>query len=130
MLLLVSLVSEEEGLLSEYQEEVINTVQAIAASEIWRRGQQAEERYHEFSFLFHKNHEQLQGVIDYLFKEEDGWVIVDYKTDTFDVKNLDSFVNYYRTQVELYGMELEEKVQVKVKEKGLYFTSLNKYVVI
>lgn len=108
----------------------LQTVQAILASEIWRRVQQAEESYYEFSFLFQKDHEQLQGVIDFLFREDDGWTIVDYKTDTFDESDLALFVDYYRTQVELYSQEFEENFHFKVKEKGLYFTSLNQFVVV
>ncbi|OLS33753.1 exodeoxyribonuclease V subunit beta [Bacillus sp. MRMR6] len=125
---LVSLVSEEEGLIQEHQDEALQTVQTILGSEIWRRGQQAVERYHEFSFIYQKENEQLQGVIDFLFKEEDGWVIVDYKTDTFKEADLAYFVEYYRGQVELYSKEFEEDFDFKVKEKGLYFTTINRYV--
>lgn len=125
---LVALIAEEEGLEVQLQEEALRSVQAILASEIWKRGQQAKERYHEFSFLIQKENRQIQGVIDFLFLEEDGWVIVDYKTDAFEVENLAEFVEHYRHQVEYYGKEWAETFDGKVKEKGLYFTSIQKYV--
>jgi ATP-dependent helicase/nuclease subunit A len=69
-------------------------------------------------------------VIDLLFEEEDGWVIVEFKTDTFDEADLTAFVDYYRPQVELYCNEWENTFHYKVKEKGLYFTEYNQYVVV
>lgn len=127
---LVALVAEEEGLDSQYHDSVISSIQAILSSDIWKRGQKAKERYHEFSFLYQKENQQIQGVIDFLFEEEDGWVIVDFKTDTFDEHNQDAFVDYYRPQVQLYSKEWEETFHFKVKEKGLYFTMNQKYVVV
>jgi ATP-dependent helicase/nuclease subunit A len=127
---IVTLVSEEEGLGIDYHDEVVRTIQSIINSEIWKRAQNAKQRYHEFSFLFQKEYKQIQGVIDFLFEEEDGWVIVDYKTDTFAVEDQEAFINYYRPQVELYSKEWEETFNNKVKEKGLYFTMNNQYVVV
>ncbi|WP_077212003.1 UvrD-helicase domain-containing protein [Bacillus dakarensis] len=125
---LIAFLAEEEGLEAQHHEEALRSVQSILKSEIWQRGQKAIERYHEFSFQIQKENRQIQGVIDFLFLEDDGWVIVDFKTDAFVEVNLTSYVDHYRPQVQYYGKEWEETFQGKVKEQGLYFTSIQKYV--
>jgi ATP-dependent helicase/nuclease subunit A len=72
-------------------------------------------------------HAYIRGVIDFLFEEDDGWVIVDFKTDSVKEENLQSFVDFYRPQVLAYAAEWEKTFGYKVKESGLYFASLERY---
>ncbi len=71
----------------------------------------------------------LTGAIDLAFFEQDGWVIADYKTDDVG-EGLENFVKYYGSQVKLYSKYWEEITKQKVKEAGLYFTSVDKWVKI
>jgi len=71
----------------------------------------------------------LNGVIDLVFLEPDGWVIADYKTDEIN-GGLQSFIDYYTPQVKVYTEFWEKITRQKVKEAGLYFTSINKWVKI
>ncbi|SDT08846.1 ATP-dependent helicase/nuclease subunit A [Paenibacillaceae bacterium GAS479] len=66
----------------------------------------------------------VRGVIDFLFEEEDGWVIVDFKTDHVTDVKLPSFVDFYQPQVQSYAAEWERTFGLKVKEAGLYFVQL------
>ncbi len=81
----------------------------------------------------------LSGAIDLAFFEGDGWVIADYKTDRVaesaaethadeDRPALRELVDYYRPQVALYGRFWEKITGQRVKESGLYFTSIAKWV--
>jgi ATP-dependent helicase/nuclease subunit A len=77
----------------------------------------------------------VSGAIDLAFLEEDGWVIADYKTDRIDggetgetKRVLAGLVDYYRPQVELYGRFWEKVTGGRVKESGLYFTSLPAWI--
>jgi ATP-dependent helicase/nuclease subunit A len=85
----------------------------------------------------------LTGVIDLAFLESGGWVIADFKTDdlrdyhtddvrdskTGDVRDkLESFVHYYAPQVKIYSRFWAEITKQPIKEAGLYFTSINKWV--
>lgn len=83
----------------------------------------------------------LSGAIDLAFLEGDGWVIADYKTDRIDEaapagatgksdNSLLDLLAYYRPQVELYGRFWEKITGERVKESGLYFTSVRKWVTI
>jgi len=49
----------------------------------------------------------LEGVIDLLYRDDDGMVIVDYKTDAAPVPALASRVDYYRPQMAAYAYAVE-----------------------
>lgn len=69
------------------------------------------------------------GTIDLIFREKDGWVIADCKTDKVD-GNLEALVAYHKSQVEMYRRFWEEISGEKVKEAGLYFTDPGKWVAV
>ncbi|WP_194175010.1 UvrD-helicase domain-containing protein [Desulfofundulus thermobenzoicus] len=72
----------------------------------------------------------LQGVMDLLLVEGDGLVIVDYKTDWLTGQDLDEGVNRYRIQLNLYARAAGKLLGRPVKEKYLYFFSLNRAVAV
>ncbi len=65
----------------------------------------------------------LEGVIDLAFKEEDGWIIADYKTDVGTDPEFPERVARYRRQVELYAEAWASLTGEPVKERVLYFTA-------
>ena len=65
----------------------------------------------------------LQGVIDCWFEEEDGIVLIDYKTDR--VKEIDEIHQKYDIQLELYAEALEKIAKKRVKEKFIYLFSMD-----
>jgi ATP-dependent helicase/nuclease subunit A len=119
--------------------ELVRLVESIRESEFWKRAMQAKKRFFEVPFSIGTTEKELggegdlpvilSGAIDLAFLEDDGWVIADYKTD--EIKdNLDDYINYYAPQVKLYSTYWAEITGQKVKESGLYFTSVNKWVAI
>ncbi|MBQ1431670.1 MAG: PD-(D/E)XK nuclease family protein, partial [Ruminococcus sp.] len=54
----------------------------------------------------------IQGIADCIFKEDDGWVLVDYKTDNF--RSADD-MKKYGTQLMLYKAAFELLLGEKVK---------------
>ena len=72
----------------------------------------------------------IRGIIDCLFYEENGVIIVDYKTDYVNQDNLDDKVNSYKPQLNLYAKAVEKILKVPVKEKHLYFLGVGEGVVI
>lgn len=60
----------------------------------------------------------LQGVIDCAFREGDGWVLVDYKTDR--IEDEDAFIRRYQQQLAWYARALESITGLPVREKYLY----------
>ena len=72
----------------------------------------------------------LQGVIDCLWWEEDGWILLDYKSDQVKETEIDQVVKKYEVQINLYTRAVEEILQQPVKERYLYLFSLGRTVKI
>ena len=68
----------------------------------------------------------IQGVIDVLFDEEDGLVLLDYKTDW--VQDSSELVSRYTVQLNLYAEAIERIFKQPVKEKYLYVFSTKEAV--
>lgn len=68
----------------------------------------------------------LQGIIDAFIMEEEGIILVDYKTDR--VKDGEELRNRYQKQIELYSKALEQILGKKVKRRVLYSFSLGEEV--
>ncbi|TCO68251.1 helicase-exonuclease AddAB subunit AddA [Marinisporobacter balticus] len=67
----------------------------------------------------------IQGVIDCYFEEEDGYVLVDYKTDYVGFGHKEETVEKYRVQVALYKEALEKITQKRVKDSFIYLFYLD-----
>ncbi|NSW89198.1 MAG: helicase-exonuclease AddAB subunit AddA [Firmicutes bacterium] len=66
----------------------------------------------------------LQGVVDCFFEENDGLVLLDYKTDYIQSGAGQNAIirikDQYKMQIQYYTMVLEKLLQKKVKEKYIY----------
>ena len=60
----------------------------------------------------------IQGIVDAYFEEEDGLVLLDYKTDV--IKAPEELVRRYKVQLDYYQEALESLVGKPVKERILY----------
>ncbi len=69
----------------------------------------------------------VQGIIDAFFYEDDGIVLMDYKTDRADETEL---VGRYHAQLTYYALTLNRLTGLKVKEKLIYSFHLNKTIVV
>lgn len=68
----------------------------------------------------------LQGIIDAFIMEEEGIILVDYKTDR--VKDGEELRNRYQKQIDLYSKALEQILGKKVRRRVLYSFSLGEEV--
>ncbi|MGN0465967.1 MAG: helicase-exonuclease AddAB subunit AddA [Lachnospiraceae bacterium] len=69
----------------------------------------------------------IQGIIDLYFEEEDGIVIIDYKTDFIPEGEEAAWISRYKTQLLYYKRALEQMTGKKVKETYLYAFSRRKF---
>ena len=67
----------------------------------------------------------IQGIIDVFFVEEDGMVLLDYKTDSVDT--MEELWNRYETQLDYYQEALQKLMGLPVKERILYSFHLEEY---
>ena len=69
----------------------------------------------------------IQGIIDVYFEEDDGLVVLDYKTDK--VRSGGDLLEKYKAQLEYYARALEQITGKKVKEKIIYSFTLGEEIV-
>lgn len=72
----------------------------------------------------------VQGIIDVYFEEEDGLVLVDYKTDKVQKGQEKELVEKYKVQMQYYKKALEMITDREVKEIYIYSTRLGKAVLV
>lgn len=70
----------------------------------------------------------VQGIIDVYFEEEDGLVVLDYKTD--QVKSRKELVEKYHAQLEYYAHALSQLTGKTVKEKIIYSFTLKEEIIV
>ncbi len=122
---------DERGAPAEL-DELMSLVGRVRASELWRRAERADMRQPEVPFAVERPAENggiprlVEGVIDLAFREADGWVIVDYKTDVGDDPDFPHRRRAYRRQVDLYAECWQQVTGEPVKEKALLFTTMEK----
>lgn len=63
----------------------------------------------------------VQGIIDCLVDEGEGFLLLDYKTDKVERAHLSERAEHYRPQLEIYALAVETIYRRKVQEKYLYF---------
>jgi ATP-dependent helicase/nuclease subunit A len=155
----VQYLCQTEGVSEKDATDALPIIHEVLDSELWQRSQRSKQRLFEIPIMMVQNskgitpqtaNEQtisetaastlehpsgngyllVKGVIDFAFEEEDGWVIVDFKTDQLDEGKLQQFVRFYSPQVQAYAKAWSEKFGYSVKEAGLYFVSLQKHVIL
>ncbi|MBT7171042.1 MAG: UvrD-helicase domain-containing protein [Phycisphaerales bacterium] len=100
---------ESAGLDSSLRDSLVETVETVQTSDLWQRALRAEECYSEVPYTAAtkasgSGHDVIErGVIDLAFREEAGWVLVDYKTDAAAANRREELVEYYRPQLESYA---------------------------
>jgi len=72
----------------------------------------------------------VQGIIDLYMEEEDGLVLLDYKTDSVETGQENTLVDKYRAQLMWYKRALEQMTGKKVKETFIYSFGLSKTLVV
>lgn len=70
----------------------------------------------------------LQGVVDCALMDDDGIVVMDFKTDRVTEDTLQATAQRYRPQVEAYAEALSRIFEKNVKAKMLYFFQLDRFV--
>ncbi len=136
---LVTNVLTEEGRPMEDKATVFSVIEEIRKSEFWKEVEKAEKKFMEVPFSLKLKPAELglsgpigeyvilSGVIDLVYKDRNGWTIVDYKTDDVG-DNIQDFVKYYSPQVKAYSHYWEETSGEKVSRKGLFFVHRREFI--
>jgi ATP-dependent helicase/nuclease subunit A len=119
----------ESGLDAGLAPAAAELVRGVLDSPIWQRSLQAERRLSEVPFYYLLDEDNdgppvpvlLRGSIDLAFREDSGWVLVDYKTDIVNAGNEAALVHRYAPQLRLYARAWEACTGEPIKEMLLYF---------
>ena len=125
----------EEGIEVARAEEVVALVGNAMRSAVWGRAESSPERLTEVPFqLLRPGADEVdtivRGVIDLVFREGDGWVVVDYKTLDRPGASLDDLVEHYAPQVRAYAEAWARLTGEPVREAGLLFVNSGAYRVV
>jgi len=130
-------VLSEEGRPAEDLDEVLRLVEAVRSSPLWKRALAAKSRMVEVPFALTVPSAELgvsggpaetllTGALDLVFEEEEGWTIVDYKSDTV-AGNLEDLVAFYKPQIAHYRRYWQQLTGRPTKA-GLFFVSTGQEV--
>lgn len=112
-------------------EDLLKLVRGVRASETLARARQAERALVEVPFALPEGEPRVaivtEGVIDLAFREDDGWVIVDYKTDEIeDPAALQARLQRYRAQVDRYAECWARITGEPVKERRILLLGMER----
>lgn len=121
----------------------IDSIKLFLQSDLFKQMQKSKEVKREYKFLyfinageidynlsekFKKEKVLLQGIADCLIFEDDGIIIVDYKTD--QTNNEQVLHDRYQYQIKLYSDAISKAFKQKVKQGVIYSLYLNKSIEI
>ena len=116
-------------------EEVLELIEGVRRSQIWARALASGGAMVEVPLLVpgktpHGLPLIVRAVIDLVFPDDGGWVIVDYKTDRVAQSNIAGLAERYAPQLRSYGRLWQQAAGGQVKELGLLFVRAKKYTIV
>ena len=95
---------------------------------VMSRARTARRVWRELPLVFPDGSDLIEGVIDLVFEEEAGLVIVDYKTDRITPDQAVAQAAHHAPQLQLYGRGLAQAWGMPVVERLVLFTSIGQSV--
>jgi ATP-dependent helicase/nuclease subunit A len=95
---------------------------------VFARAGRAARAWREVRLFFPDGADLVEGVCDLVFQEEEGLVVVDYKTDAITPEQALPQAAHHAPQLQLYGRGLARALARPVKERLVVFTALARAV--
>lgn len=109
--------SFEDIELQEHLEAAVETVHSVRFTDFWVRVISAQARLAEVPFGHRVGSQMLFGIVDLALRGEEGWDVVDYKTDR---KKLEDLAAVYTAQVSQYAESWSQIADEPVAYAGIY----------
>src|SRR5207245_7592262 len=94
------------------------------------RARRSGRLWRELAVWFPDGGDLVEGVVDLVFEEDGGLVIVDYKTDHVAAEQLIGQAAHHAPQLQLYGRGLAQATGLPVRERVVVFTALGRTVTV
>lgn len=101
--------------------ELLRLTRAALELPLMKRARQAAWFLREWPFIYRFQGLLVEGIVDLLFPEKGGLVIVDYKTDTASPAELERRWSRYSHQGMVYALAMAEIAQQPIKEVSFIF---------
>jgi ATP-dependent helicase/nuclease subunit A len=111
------------GLAHDVVEEAVADVRRTLASPLLERARRAGATFRELKVWFPEGEQLIEGVIDLVFEDDGGLVLVDYKTHSLSEAEALAHAERHKTQLQLYGRGLAQASGMRVKERLVLFTA-------
>jgi ATP-dependent helicase/nuclease subunit A len=95
---------------------------------VMQRARRAPRRWRELALWFPDGEDLVEGVVDLVFEEDDGLVVVDYKTDAIGAAQAIAQAAHHAPQLQLYGRGLAQATGQPVRERLVVFTATGQAV--
>ena len=109
-----------EGL-PDREDEVLDLARVALGSQVVKRAVASGKLWREVPVAAPIGGGVLEGFIDLLFEEEDGLVVVDYKTDALEADQTPEAADRYRVQGGAYALALQRVTGKPIKEVVFLF---------
>ena len=129
-----------DGYLTDKERAMVNTDQILTffKSDLGQKVMRSRSTLREFKFSILENAEQaadevldekvlLQGVVDCALLEEDGIIVIDFKTDYVTEQTVSSVAENYTPQVQAYARALARIYDLPVKSAFIYFFQMDRF---
>ncbi len=122
---------QERGMDPGLARRAVKLAERMLSSNLWKRAQESSRCLSEVPFHFFDARALpvptlIRGVIDLAFREAEGWVLVDYKTDRDPQGDYRRLALKYAPQLQIYKRAWEEITGEPVKESLIYMVEADR----
>jgi ATP-dependent helicase/nuclease subunit A len=116
------------GLDAAAAERAADAVRRALALPVIERARRASRVFRELPLVFPEGSELIEGVVDLVFEEQGGLVVVDYKTDGIGPEQALERADHHAPQLRLYARGLTQATGLPARERLVLFTALGREV--
>jgi ATP-dependent helicase/nuclease subunit A len=116
------------GLGEPEAEDAAAAVARVLAMPLLDRARRSPHVLRELRLWFPDGSDLVEGMVDLVFEEDDGLVVVDYKTDAIRDDQAVAQAAHHAPQLQLYGRGLAQATKRSVRERLVLFTALGRAV--
>ena len=122
--------AQNMGLDAEAAARAAEAAARALALPVMERARKARRVWRELKLWLPEGEELIEGAADLVFEEEDGLVVVDYKTDHITQDQKLAQAAHHAPQLQLYGRGLARATGQPVRERLVLFTTLGETVAV
>jgi ATP-dependent helicase/nuclease subunit A len=118
------------GLGADQADSAAESARRALALPLLERARKAKRVWRELSFWLPEGEDLIEGIVDLAFEEDEGLVVVDYKTDRVTRDEAIDRAAHHGRQLRLYGRGLTLSLGLPVRERLVLFTAIGEAIAV